>query len=137
MVFDTMVLAYALLGVIPFRDDAAAALAKAPQVLVPDSFRAELTNVLWQWVKSRNVPLKRAIGLLHEAEALITEVVPATELTELALQLSVANNVAAYDTLFVILGVERQVKLVTYDEELLRKFPNVAISPAAYVHELK
>lgn len=135
MVFDTMVLAYALLGVRPFRDAAVASLAKARHVLVPDSFRAEFTNVLWPWVKSREVPLERAIECLHAAEALVTEAVPATHLTEHALQLSVAENVAAYDTLFVALALQRRVKLVTCDRELLRKFPEVAVSPEVYVRE--
>jgi predicted nucleic acid-binding protein len=135
MVFDTMVLAYALLGVQPFRDDATAALAKAPAIMVPDSFRAELANVLWQWIRTRHLPLERGIAILHESEALVTEFVSSAQLTEQALQLSVAHQVAAYDTLFVALAIRGGVMLVTCDDELLRKFPDITISPTAYLRK--
>lgn len=133
MVFDTMVLAYALLGVEPFRDDALEALRKPADIVVPDSFYAEFTNVLWQWVRTRDVGLDRAMVLLHDAEALVTEVVPAPQLTEQALQLSATWNVTAYDTLFVTLAIQRDIKLISCDGELLRKFPDVVISPSVYV----
>jgi len=45
MVFDTMVIAYALLRVEGFCDEAAEALEKPREVWAPDSCRAELTNV--------------------------------------------------------------------------------------------
>ena len=128
-----MVLAYALLGVEPFRDDALEALRKPGEIVVPDSFYVEFTHVLWQWLRTRDVGLDRAMALLHDAEALVTEVVPASQLTQQALQLAVKWNVAAYDTLFVTLAVQRDLKLISNDSELLRKFPDVVISPSVYL----
>ena len=53
VVFDSMVVAYALLGVTEFRDEATQALEIAEEIWVPDSFRAELVNIFWQWVEFR------------------------------------------------------------------------------------
>lgn len=133
MVFDTMVFVYALLGVPPFREDALAALDQAREILVPDSFRAEFTNVLWQWVRNRNVPLDRAAELLRVPDRLITDVVPTSLLDGEALRLAVSSDVAVYDTLFVSLAFRRRTKLITCDRELLRKFSDVAISPSDYI----
>lgn len=46
MVIDTMIFAYALLGVEAFRQDATAILEQADTISVPDSFRAEMAIVL-------------------------------------------------------------------------------------------
>lgn len=133
MIFDTMVLAYALLGVRPFRNDAADALAKAPEVVVPDSFRAEFTNVLWQWVRLRKVPLAHALRLLGAADALITESVPGNRLWEQALAIAVQHHVSGYDALFVALAMQRNTKLISCDKAILRAFPRTAMTPTDYL----
>jgi predicted nucleic acid-binding protein len=46
VVIDTMVFIYALLGVVPFRDDALTVLEKINTIIVPDSLRFEIANVL-------------------------------------------------------------------------------------------
>lgn len=133
MVFDTMVVAYALLGTRPFRDDSMAALAKAPDIVVPDSFRAELTNVLWQWVRLRGVPLDHAVSLLRSSETLVNEFVSSNQLAEQALALAVQNDVSAYDALFITLAIQRKTKLITCDKKVLRKFASIAVTPSTYV----
>ena len=65
-----MVFAYALLGVPVFREDALAVLETATEIHVPDSFRAELVNVVWQWVQYKDVPLDVGLDVLRDAEAL-------------------------------------------------------------------
>jgi predicted nucleic acid-binding protein len=57
MVIDTMVLAYAMLGVPEFREESLAILEAATEIHVPDSFRAELVNVVWQWVQYKGLSL--------------------------------------------------------------------------------
>lgn len=64
MIIDAMVFAYALLGVKGFRDQAVNVLASAESIQVPDSFRAELVNVVWQWIQYRNIPLETGLEVL-------------------------------------------------------------------------
>jgi predicted nucleic acid-binding protein len=45
-----------------------------------------------------------------------------------ALALAVNNKVSAYDSQFVALAKELDLKLVTADREILRKFPETAVS---------
>ncbi len=132
MIIDTMVFAYALLGIMPFRDQAVTVLATADAVLVPDSLRAELANVLWQWVKHRGVSQDTAITVLRDADALITQTIPGEQLWERALELAVAADHPAYDTMFVAASEFAGTKLVTFDEKLKTAFPALVLTPTEF-----
>ena len=69
MVVDTMVFAYALLGVEEFRQDATATLEQADTISVPDSFRVEMANVLWQWIKHRKVSIETALQVMDDRKS--------------------------------------------------------------------
>ncbi len=135
MVFDTMVLAYALMNVPEFREDAHRAIERAREVVVPDLFHAELVNVVWQWIKARRLNLDAGLEILQRGEALPTRVVPTQVLWEHALALSVARNHSAYDTLFVALAIEIGSKVVSNDRPLLRHFPEHVISISQFLAE--
>ena len=133
MVIDTMVFAYALLGVPEFRDDSLAVLEASIEVLVPDSFRAELVNVVWQWVQYNDLPLDVGIDVLRDADALVTHVTSSALLWERALIFAVDAQHPAYDTLFVALAEFADTTLVTYDTELQQAFPDRVISPTEFL----
>lgn len=136
MVVDTMVFAYALLGVPRFRDEALAVLTLVDDILVPDSFRAELVNVVWQWTRENQLTLEVGLDVLTDADSLIMYAAPADELWERALELSVAANHPAYDTLFVALAEREETSLITYDTKLRRKFQNQTIAPTDFLSSL-
>ena len=128
VVFDSMVIAYALLGVAEFRDEAIRAIESAQEIWVPDSCRAELVNIVWQWVQFRDVALDTGIEVLWDAETLFTQVVPASALWDQALELAVERKHPAYDTLFVALAAIQESQVVTYDSDMIKKFPEYGIS---------
>ena len=70
MVVDTMVLAYALLKVKGKYEESTLVLKMAERIIVPDSARAELANVCWQWVRAKSVPQSFAYSALQDAESL-------------------------------------------------------------------
>jgi predicted nucleic acid-binding protein len=41
-----------------------------------------------------------------------------------ALELSVDYNHPVYDTLFIALAEQKKTKLITYDKEIIKKFPH-------------
>ncbi|MBN2440345.1 MAG: type II toxin-antitoxin system VapC family toxin [Spirochaetales bacterium] len=123
VVIDTMVFIYALWGVIPYRDEALAVLEKTKEIIVPDSVRAEIVNVIWQWIQWAQLPTEKGLFALQHVQGLFTEVVPCHDLWFMALDLSLKNDHPAYDTLFVALADQRKTKLVTYDSKLIEKFP--------------
>lgn len=135
MVFDTMVLAYALINVPEFREDAQRAIERAREVVVPDLFHAELVNVVWQWIRARRLNPQAGLDVLQRGEALPTRVVPTRALWEQALALSVARNHPAYDTLFVALAIEMGSKVVSNDRPLLTRFPEHVVSVTQFLAE--
>jgi len=128
-----MVLAYALLGEPDHRDESLATLRAVKEIWEPDSYRAELLSVVWQWVRTRNLPLEAGAAVLRDAEALVTQVVPSSALWEQALELAAVREHPTYDALFVALAAARDCKVVTYDRAMLAAFPEYTIEPAAYL----
>ena len=124
-VFDTNVVADALLGAAGVREEALRSLRDADEIVVPDLFFAELANVVWQYVTRAGVPLSRGLELLDDAESLITRSIPASALWHRALELAVERSHPAYDTLFVALAEAEGTHLVTRDARLKKRFPEV------------
>lgn len=135
MVFDTMVIAYALLHTPGLGEDSLKALQKAEEIWVPDLFRSEFLNVLWQWVKTGQVPLQVAKQILVDVDGLLTGVVPANLLWERALEFAVAKRHPTYDMLFVALAAETGSRLVTYDRRLRELCPEYVISVPAFLQQ--
>lgn len=133
IVVDTMVFAYALLGVEEYREEAAVVLETAGEIVVPDSMRAELANVVWQWCVHRDLPLTTGEAILEDANALISEAVPATHLWRRALEVSVLAGHPIYDTLFVAAAELRETRVVTFDRRLSALFPEIVSQPAAFL----
>jgi len=133
MVVDTNVFVYALLREPEFYREAAAILRNVPFIVVPDSFRAELVNAVWQWVRARDLTLDEGVSVLRDSEETVARVIPTTSLWERALALAVDNGHSPYDTLFVALAESEGTKLVTYDAKLRQTFPEIALSPAEYL----
>ena len=136
MVIDTVVFAYALLGVQGFCDESLEVLERVNEIWVPDSLRAELVNVVWQWVHLRGVPIETGQDALQDAETLFTQVVPTQALWEHALELAVDRGHSAYDTIFVALASAQDLKVITYDRKLISTFPEYAISVPDYLSSL-
>lgn len=137
MVFDTMVLVYAVLGVPSFREDSLKAIRKAKEIYVPDFIRAEWANVLWKMMMEKKEPkldMSVALAALEDMEAIISGFVQIPLLWHSALEMSVASNHPAYDTLFISLAKLKKTKVVTYDQLMLKKFPDWTLSVPMFLN---
>lgn len=132
MIIDTMVFAYSLLNVEGKCEEATQILAKADVIIVPDSLRVELANVVWQWVKYRDLSEDNAYAVLEDAEALIEQVISSERLWARALQLSIQKDHPAYDTLFIAAAELLNDRVVSYDEKMQKKFPDTVLSPTRF-----
>lgn len=128
-----MVFAYALLGVPRFRDEAAAALARADRIDVPDLLHAELANVVWQGVRAGHVEAADGLSALDAAAGLIDESTASRALWHEALMLSVERDHPVYDTMFVALAAAKATRVVTYDRRMRLRFPEWTVGPSDFL----
>lgn len=129
MVVDTMVYAYALVGVTEYRDAAARTFTGHEPVLVPDSLWAELGNVMWQWVRRYRLEPAVAAALMEDAEALTDRTVSCEDLWRPALALAIEHDHPVYDTLFIALAQREKTHVATFDRRLAERFPAWTVAP--------
>ena len=128
-VVDTNVIAYFLLGTEGFRDECERFWREVKEPAAPASWEAELTNVLWMATRKHIVELPEALHRLELAKALGIRSVPVSSLWSGALVRAHASAIAGYDALFVELADREAVPLATFDEQVLKAFPRIAMRP--------
>ncbi len=128
-VIDTNVVAYFLLGTEGFSSEARHGLEAVSTALAPGHWDAELTNVLWMATRSGVLSPGEAPTRLGLARRLGIESVATATLCQGALLRAVASGVSVYDTLFVELAARTRCPLLTFDNAVLRAFPDVARRP--------
>jgi predicted nucleic acid-binding protein len=103
------------------------ALLKDPDWIVPSLWRSEFRNALAGGIRQNLITLRVAREIIDAAEShFMTREFAVSSHSVLDL---VANSTcSAYDCEFVALAEEQQVPLITLDREILREFPEVAIS---------
>ncbi|MDR2076100.1 MAG: type II toxin-antitoxin system VapC family toxin [Desulfovibrio sp.] len=132
MIIDTMVMAYALLGVPEYGEESIAALHKADALYSPASVQAELLNVVWQYGK-RGVTAQRAAEVYDDASRLWTKLIPVERLWPEALSLAFSSGHSPYDTLFVAAARMYHTSLLTYDQKLLTSFPDETVHVGTFL----
>jgi len=128
-VVDTNVVAYYLLGTIPFAEEAGRFWHAADQVSAPAIWQAELANVLWMAVRKGVLDTDEGLARLDLALGLGISSVSSDMLWQGALVRAIHSGIALYDTLFVELAVRQGVPLVTFDTHLCKTFPDIAKRP--------
>ena len=129
VVVDTNVVAYYLLRTEPFAEECRMFWRRVRDALAPSSWESELTNVLWLAVRAGVLEPDQALERLQLTRNLGVVSIQVNQLWEGALARAIEANHAAYDTLFVELAHRTKRPLVTFDEPVLRLFPDVAVRP--------
>ena len=130
-VVDTNVVACYLLGTEPYWEEARQYWRAVREAWAPVHWEAELVNTIWVAVRAGVLPRDEGHLKLDMAARLGVHAVPVRALWQQALSKSLASGVSVYDTLFVELAAQQRLKLVTFDAELLKKFPAIAVRPRA------
>lgn len=132
IVADVNLIAYLLLGG-PEHAVAQRVLERDPVWTAPLLWRSEFRNVLAAFMRQRGLSVsdaRRAHGLADQLLAGQEFTVP----SERVLVLIADSTCSAYDCEYVALAEELAVPLVTADRQLLRAFPDHAISPKDFVN---
>jgi predicted nucleic acid-binding protein len=129
VVVDTNVVAYYLLRTEPFVEECRAFWRRTREVAAPSSWQSELANVFWLAIRAGVFDLTQGTERLRIARELGVSSVPVNHLWEGALARAASTDHPAYDTLFVELAHRLNRPLATFDESVLRLFPDVAKRP--------
>lgn len=93
----------------------------------PDLWRSEFRNVLLTYIRNGSLSLKDASLLIKEAEELMLGHEYEVNSNDV-LKLAANSNCSAYDCEFVSLAQRLGLKLYTSDKQILKDFPEIAIS---------
>lgn len=133
IVVDTNIIGYLYLSS-PRSAQAEKALLKDAMWAAPLLWRSELRNVLAQYIRKDLLAFEDAVRVMNEATRLMSGREYAVDSLSV-LQLVRQSTCSAYDCEFVALAQALGVKLVTVDKQILRDFPGIAISLAAFVED--
>jgi predicted nucleic acid-binding protein len=133
IVVDTNVICYRWMSS-PNNTAAEIALAKDPHWIAPPLWRSEFRNIVAVAIRRRALAIHSAQQIMRKAEASFEGSEFAVS-SHAVLQLVARSNCRAYDCEFVALAHAQAVQLVTTDRQILREFPEVAISLDKFVRE--
>lgn len=130
IVVDTNTVAYLFLPG-DHTESARAALRREPAWAAPLLWRSEMRNVLAVQLRQEHMSLPAAREVMTLAEALLAGREFAVE-SGRVLELAAASGRSAYDCEFVALARAIGTPLLTSDRQLLKVFPETAISLAQF-----
>ena len=100
--------------------------------IAPILWRSEMRNVLALYLRKSLVTLEEALSLQAEAEALLQDREYEVGARDV-LTLVDRSPCSAYDCEFVALAQSFDIRLVTMDRKVIDAFPDIAISPEAFL----
>jgi len=133
IVADTNIIGYLYLSS-DRSDQAEKALLIDAEWVAPILWRSEFRNVLTLYIRKKILMLEDAIRILDEA-TLLMQGGEYEAVSLQVLQLVGESTCSAYDCEFVALARDLNVRLLTVDKQIVKQFPNEAISLDEYVSQ--
>jgi len=133
IVVDTNVICYRWISS-PNNAAAENALSKDPHWIAPLLWRSEFRNIMALAIRKRTLTIYAAQDIMLKAEASLDGSEFAVS-SDAVLKLVAKSNCTAYDCEFVALAQAEGVRLVTADRQIVREFPEVAISLQKFVRD--
>jgi predicted nucleic acid-binding protein len=130
IVADSNLLAYLMLGG-PEAEDADRVFRRDPEWAVPLLWRSEFRSILAGYMRQRGLRVADAAAVHELTERLLAGREYSVR-GDAVLQLVAESSCSAYDCEYVALARELQVPLVTWDRQVLRAFPAVAVAGPAF-----
>jgi predicted nucleic acid-binding protein len=103
-------------------NEIASVLESSKRVYAPGLYKAEVTNVLWKYLRSGQITKEDAKAALQISLGLIDEYIDIQDFTDEVLSESVRLNHSAYDIFYLVLARRTDFTLITLD----RKFRSLA-----------
>jgi len=133
IVVDTNIIGYLYLSS-DRSDQAEKALLIDSEWVAPILWRSEFRNVLAIYIRKNILMLEDAVRIMDEA-TLLMQGGEYESVSLQVLQLVGESTCSAYDWEFVALARDLNVRLLTVDKQIIKQFPNEAISLDEYVSQ--
>ncbi len=133
IVVDTNIIGYLYLSS-DRSDQAEKALLIDSEWVAPILWRGEFRNVLAIYIQKNILMLEDAVRIMDEA-TLLMQGGEYESVSLQVLQLVGESTCSAYDCEFVALARDLNVRLLTVDKQIIKQFPNEAISLDEYVSQ--
>jgi len=127
IVVDTNIIAYLCLEELNQQQLAEQVLQQDPRWMAPALWRSEFRNILLQYHKAKGLTCKQSQALYELMEKIVQTYNIPLDSNEV-LDLAFASKCSAYDCEFVALAKKLNVPLVTADRQILKAFPETALS---------
>jgi predicted nucleic acid-binding protein len=131
IVVDTNLLVYLY---VPSRDTslAEAVLSRDPIWISTPLWLSEFRNVLAGFIREGALTVEGGKRIAARAESWMRGREHAVS-SDRVLELAATSGCTAYDCQFIALAVGAAISLVTLDKQILRAFPEIALSPTAFL----
>jgi predicted nucleic acid-binding protein len=108
-------------------------LQKDADWVAPLLWRSELQNTLALTIRQKNMSVSQAIRIMAAAEK-VMQSGSYQPTTEKVMTLVASSSCSAYDCEFVALAQDLRIPLVTSDKQVLRDFPQTAVSLSQFAN---
>ena len=108
-------------------------LRKDPDWVAPLLWRSELRNVLALYLRKNILELSTVLQSMQEAEQLMKSYAYEVNSTQV-LQLIQNSSCSSYDCEFVALADDLGLQLISFDNQICRKFSEIAVHPKKFVN---
>jgi predicted nucleic acid-binding protein len=106
---------------------------KDPDWYAPLLWQSEVRSLITGYLRHKLITLDKAIQIIDEAHALMIEHERFVS-SNLVLELVSTSRCTSYDCEYVALAKEMNLALITFDKEVVREFPGVAVFPQDFVN---
>jgi predicted nucleic acid-binding protein len=103
--------------------------------VAPSLWRSEFRNVLANQIRLQKLTLLDALDIWLEAEKMMSNKEHPVN-SSLVLLLAAESNCSAYDCEYLAVARHLDVKLITYDRQLIKAFPSVALTAEQYLSSI-
>ena len=99
--------------------------------VAPDLWRSEFRNIIAKYWRHGDYKQDQLLPFMQEAEDIIWQ--SHTPNSELVLQLVIKSKCSAYDCEYVAVAKFLEIPLLTFDQQILREFPKIAVHPEKFL----
>jgi predicted nucleic acid-binding protein len=106
---------------------------KDPDWYAPLLWQSEVRSIVAKYFHYKNMTLEKSQQIMNEAHDLMVEHERFVS-SNVVLELIASSKCTSYDCEYVALAKEMNLTLVTFDKEVIRDFPRIAVFPQDFIN---